>query len=127
MNYFILILSVGFFGFSGCAQSGHFYSSKSKKAIKYFELGKNAPSESIDHTTGGPNFRAGLSYFDKALEQDPDFWEAHMFAGEFCEYLFEYEKAIEHYEAALKINPHHSATGSTYFYLANLQKAVGNY
>jgi Tol biopolymer transport system component len=50
-----------------------------------------------------------------------------MFAGEFCEIMGDYMPAIDHYNKALAINPNHSRTGSTYFYLANLQHAVGMY
>jgi len=103
------------------------YSTSNKKAIKLFEEGHKIPGSSTDPATGLPNYRKGLEYMDKALEKDPDFWEAHMVAGEFAEIIGDYQLAISHYESALKINPNHSSTGSTYFYLANLQQAVGDY
>lgn len=90
-------------------------------------MGKQAPALTIDPTTNGPNFRSGIDYMNKALEKDPNFWEAHMFAGEFAEMLGDYPSAIDHYRKALAINPNHSTTGSTYFYLANLEQAIGDY
>ncbi len=109
-----------------CSVAQH-YSTKNKKAIKLFEMGKQAPALTIDPTTNGPNFRSGIDYMNKALEKDPNFWEAHMFAGEFAEMLGDYPSAIDHYRKALAINPNHSTTGSTYFYLANLEQAIGDY
>ena len=118
---------LSFLIFASCGNAQTYYSTKNKKAIKLFELGKNAPNQGIDPKTKGPDFRTGIDYMNKALEKDPQFWEAHMFAGEFSELIFDYQGAIDHYKKALAINPNHSGTGSTYFYLANLQHAVGDY
>jgi outer membrane protein OmpA-like peptidoglycan-associated protein/Tol biopolymer transport system component len=63
----------------------------------------------------------------KAIERDPKFWEAYVFAGEFCEYLGNRPQAIYYYEAALHLNPNHSSSGSTYFFLANLLFLEGDY
>lgn len=124
MRYFlILLISV----LSVACSTAQYYSSTNKKAIKLFEEGKNAPSQSIDYATNTPNFREGIRLLEEALTKDPNFWEAHLLAGEFYELVRDYKPAIEHYKRALEINPTHSATGSTYFYLANLQHAVGDY
>jgi outer membrane protein OmpA-like peptidoglycan-associated protein/tetratricopeptide (TPR) repeat protein len=122
----ILVFFYVLFALTSCGAQQH-YSSKNKKAIKLFEMGKQAPSLTIDPTTYGPNFRAGIEYMNKALEKDPNFWEAHMFAGEFAEMLRDYPTAIDHYRKAIAINPRHSHTGSSYFFLANLEQAVGDY
>lgn len=122
-KFFILLFS---FAMVSCSVAQH-YSTKNKKAIKLFEMGKQAPALTIDPTTNGPNFKSGIDYMNKALEKDPNFWEAHMFAGEFAEMLGDYPSAIDHYRKALAINPNHSTTGSTYFYLANLEQAIGDY
>ncbi len=103
------------------------YSSSSKKAISLFEQAERAPKLTLDPTNGLPNFREGLVLLDKAIEKDPAFWEAYLLAGEYAEYIYDYERAIEYYSKALSINPNHSATGSTYFYLGNLQFTVGDY
>ena len=123
-----IILSLSFFVFVACstAQPGT-YSSKNKKAIKLFEQGKDAPRLTIDETTNGPNYREGLRLMDQALEKDSNFLEAHLFAGEFAEYMKDYKKAIHHYKRALQINPNHSYSNSTNFFLANLQQATGDY
>lgn len=125
MRYLLFLVGLTFF--TACSVAQPRYATKNKKAIKLFEQGKQAPAQSIDPNTNGPNFRAGIDYMEKALEKDPQFWEAHMFAGEFAEMLRDYPLAIEHYRKAIQINPRHSSTGSTYFYLANLEQAVGEY
>lgn len=124
MRFFFFALSLVLF--SSCAAQSR-YSTSNKKAIKLFEAGKDAPNLTIDPTTNGPNFRSGIEYMKKALEKDPNFWEAHMFIGEYAEMINDYPTAIEHYRKALAINPQHNSTGSTYFYLANLEQAVGDY
>ncbi len=126
MKHLFVFLSFAMTLSCGAQPPGN-YSSKNKKAIKLFELGRNAPNESIDPRTNGPNFRKGIEYMNQAIDKDPDFWEAHMFAGEFCEYIRDFQQAIEHYKSALRIHPEHSRTGSTHFYLANLQFQEGEY
>jgi tetratricopeptide (TPR) repeat protein len=125
MRYAILLFATLFL--SNCAMPQQRYSSKSKKAVKLFELGLDAPRAEMNPATRKPNFEAGIEYLQKALEKDPNFWEAHVLMAEYYEKTFKYEEAIEHYEKALSISPNHSRTGSTYFFLANLQHAVGNY
>ncbi|MBP6090620.1 MAG: PD40 domain-containing protein [Crocinitomicaceae bacterium] len=125
MKFLILFLSIFFIHSMSIAQ--FHYSTKNKKAIKLFEKGQKAPNESLDPVTHIPNYKLGLNYFNQALKKDPRFWEAHVFAGEYCEMLLDYPSAIAHYEAAIQINPQHSKTGSTYFYAANLYQALGNY
>lgn len=125
MNKALFFLSLFFI--AACSNAQVKYSSSNKKAIKLFEQGKNAPGETLDPITRQPNYRAGIDFLNKAIEKDPSFWEAHMFAGEYCEIIGDYPNAIAHYEAALSINPNHSPSGSTFFYLANLQQAVGEY
>ncbi len=115
------------FFIAACSNAQVKYSSSNKKAIKLFEQGQKAPGETLDPITRQPNYRAGIDFLNKAIEKDPSFWEAHMFAGEYCEIIGDYPNAIAHYEAALSINPNHSPSGSTFFYLANLQQAVGEY
>lgn len=111
---------------SSCSTAQTGYSTSNKKAIKLFEDGQQAPNK-IDPATNRPDYRSGIELMEKAIEKDPKFWEAHMLAGEFSEIIGDYATAIGHYESALSINPNHSPTGSTYFYLANLQQAMGDY
>ena len=125
MNKALFFLSLFFI--AACSNAQVKYSSSNKKAIKLFEQGQKAPGETLDPINHQPNYRAGIDFFNKAIEKDPTFWEAHMFAGEYCEIIGDYPNAIAHYESALSINPNHSPSGSTFFYLANLQQAVGEY
>lgn len=122
--YFVAILT---FLFIGCAQSQFPYSSKDKKAVKLFEKAQKAPRESIDPETQGPNFKEGIILAEKSIEEDPTFWEAHLLAAELNERILKYKEAITHYEAALSINPNHSMSGNTYYYVAALQLALGRY
>ncbi|MFT6500927.1 MAG: outer membrane protein OmpA-like peptidoglycan-associated protein [Crocinitomicaceae bacterium] len=124
MKYIFILFTL--FSFTNCATSQG-YSTDNKKAIKYFELALKAPRESKIEGTNTPNFPAGLEILKKALDKEPNFWEAHVLAGEFEENMNNYESAIDHYKKALAINPNHTRTGSTYFYLGNLQHATGDY
>jgi len=114
-----------FFTFLANAQHG--YSTKNKKAIKLFEQGQQEPRLSLDPETNMPNFKLGIVYLEKALSKDSNFWEAHLLVAEFYEMLRSYPEAVTHYEAALRINPYHTTTGSTFFYLGNLQYTLGDY
>lgn len=103
------------------------YSTKDKKAIKFFESGKSAPNEEREEGAMKPNYQAGIDYMIKALDRDENFIEAHLLKAEFHEYLMEYDLAIDHYEKSLAINPNYLRSGVTYFYLGNLQHAQGDY
>lgn len=121
------LLFISLLTFCACSIGQTKYSTTNKKAIKLFEQGHLAPSQSIDPQTNLPNYKGGIVLMNQALEKDPNFWEAHMVAGEFCEYLGRNAEAIKHYEAALSINPNHSPSGSTYYFLASLQHLTGDY
>jgi outer membrane protein OmpA-like peptidoglycan-associated protein/Tol biopolymer transport system component len=112
---------------SACSTAQMAYSTKDKKAIKFFEEGQKAPNLALDQRTGRPDYASGLAFMKKAIERDPNFWEAYVFAGEFCEYMGNRPDAIFYYEAALHLNPNHSSSGSTYFFLANLLFLEGDY
>ncbi|MBU2020547.1 MAG: OmpA family protein [Bacteroidetes bacterium] len=107
------------------AQMG--YSTKDKKAIKIYEEAIQIPNQQMDPRTGGPNYVGGIDAMTKALDRDPDFWEAHLVIGEFYEYTRNYKKAIYHMQQALKVAPNHSATGATQYFLASLLKQEGDY
>ncbi len=111
--------------FASCGTSQ--YSVSNGKAIKLFEEAQQAPSKAINPANGRADYKSGLELLDKALEKEPNFWEAHLLAGEFSEYIFDFENAVKHYQAALNINPGHATTGSTYFFLANSQYTIGDY
>lgn len=112
---------------ASCSTAQMTYSSKNKKAIALFEQGRDEPSKSIDPKTHGPNYAGGIALLEKALEKDPNFWEAHMVEAEMYEELNQPYKAIEHYRKALAINPNPTSGGATYFYLGTLEYSVGEY
>lgn len=123
MKNTLFILALIFMASCSSAQ----YSVSNSKAVKLFEEAQKAPGQSQDPHTHQPNYRAGIDLLEKAIAKEPNFWEAYLMAGEFYEYMYDYENAIINYEKALSINPNHAATGSTYFFLANAQYTVGDY
>jgi len=124
LKFFLTNLCLSFFISFSISQH---YSTKNKKAIKLFEKGKMAPSQSIDINRNMPNYQKGIDLMEKAIDKDPNFWEAHMFAAEMNELIHNYDDAIYHYKKGLKINPQLNSTGSSYYYLSNLQKLTGDY
>ncbi|MBM3186899.1 MAG: tetratricopeptide repeat protein, partial [Bacteroidetes bacterium] len=110
-----------------CAKSQFAYSTKDKKAIKLFEKAQKAPRESVDPETQGPNYKEGIEIVEKAITEDPNFWEAHLLAAEFYERTRKYPEAIKHYESVLRINPNSVITVNSYFYVAALQLALGRH
>ena len=80
---------------TACTNAQMAYSTKDKKAIKFFEEGQKAPNLVLDQRTGRPDYASGLALMKKAIERDPNFWEAYVFAGEFCEYLGDRGHAIQ--------------------------------
>ena len=121
----IFLLFTTFILFS-CATAQQQYSSKNKKAIQLFEEGLKAP-QSPKNKGVLPDYKSGIVFMDKAIDKDPNFWEAHLLAAEFAEYSYQPKLAITYYENALRINPNHSVTSSTHFYLANLKYQMGDY
>src|SRR5688572_29082585 len=119
MNYFFkaiftFYLVVFAFDFS-FAQT--VYSSKSKKAIKYYE-------EATKFYDIRDRENAKLSLI-KSIEQDNLFVEAHMLLSYIYSDLKQAEKAVEEMKKALEINP--TFFHGNYFTLAQLQIAVGSY
>ncbi|MCE3296000.1 MAG: hypothetical protein K0R65_1714 [Crocinitomicaceae bacterium] len=108
-----------------CATAQPRYSTTNKKAISLFEEGQQAPNAAS--VGGRPDYAAGIALLKKAIEKDPEFWEAHVVIGEFYEYSGKIDEAIHHYEEALRINPNHSPSGGTIFFLGNLKYAKGDY
>jgi len=109
--FFITVLT-------SCSQAQMVYSSKDKKAIENIDKAQKVGQSNLDDA---------IMYANKALERDPNFWEAHLLVGEFYEYKKNYSEAIKHYQEALRINPKHSNTGSTYYYMGALQYQTGEF
>lgn len=121
----ISLIIVLIFSQIACSIAQQKYSTTNKKAISLFEEGQKAPN--LSSKNGQPNYQAGYEIMEKALLKDPNFWEAHILAGEFYEYDGKIDDAIKHYEEALRINPNHSPSGSTIFFLGNLKYVKGDY
>jgi tetratricopeptide (TPR) repeat protein len=103
------------------------YSSTSKKAIKLFEAAQKAPTAQRNPHTGAPNYEQGIVLLNAALTKDPNFWEAYLLKAEFLEYQRKYADAAYCYQKALEIDPTHSISGNTHFFLAICQLTIGNY
>lgn len=108
-----------------CSTAQSRYSTTNKKAISLFEEGQRAPQ--ANSLNGRPDYASGIELMEKALLKDPNFWEAHVVVGEFYEYSGKIDEAIRHYEEALRINPNHSPSGGTVFFLGNLKYEKGDY
>jgi outer membrane protein OmpA-like peptidoglycan-associated protein/tetratricopeptide (TPR) repeat protein len=95
------------------------YSTKNKKAIKLFKKAMEAPRIV-------PNdFKSGESYCLKAIMKDPKFVEAYILSAEYNEYLGNTDVAVSRYKKAIEVNPKHSPSGATYFFLGNLLAQKG--
>ena len=124
MKYLVIICQ--FFVFAACTVAQPQYSTKSKKAIELFEEGiQVGSSRRLDN--GAMNYQGGIDLMLKAIEKDPNFWEAHLFCGGLYLDYKKYPEAIKEFEAAIAINPNHSPAGNTFFELANAQQFNGDY
>jgi outer membrane protein OmpA-like peptidoglycan-associated protein len=114
--------------FVSCAVQAQGYTTKNKKAIAYFKKALAAPNGKNPGEIPTKNdYKIGVELAEKALTKDPNFIEAHLLAGEYCEYLKENQRAIDHYQKAIQIDPRHTKTGATYLYLGNLLYMEGKF
>ncbi|TNF28125.1 MAG: tetratricopeptide repeat protein, partial [Bacteroidetes bacterium] len=93
------------------------YSSKSKKAIKFFEDGLKLYSARRN--------AEALELFNKAIKADEAFVEAHAVAGDCYTDLGQHESAIEAYQKVVDLNPDFLVT--SFKQLADAQFRVGDY
>jgi len=93
------------------------YSTKSKKAIKYYE----EATKFYD----GRSYEAATEYLKKAIKEDDLFIEAHMLLGYIYSDLHQPQKAIEEIIKSIEINP--GFYQGNYFSLARLQFSTGQY
>ena len=77
------------------------------------------------------NIKKQLSCFEKVIQIDPNFVQAHSNLGVVLKELGEYQKAISCYEKAIKINPHYAEAynnlGIALKELSKHQKAISCY
>lgn len=120
---FLFVLSVLFIYVHSFGQ----YSTQSKKATKLFKQAQIIPTQQLDPVSHLPDFKAGIVYLDKALQKDPNFWEAYILRAEYNMNLRKVESAIQDFENALIVSPEHSRTGMTFYRLGDLYLEMGNY
>ena len=74
------------------------------------------------------NWSAALTYFQKAIEKNPDFADAWFYIGYCYHFLGRYEEAIESYKQAIRIKPNfaeaHFNLGVAYGKLGRHQDAI---
>jgi outer membrane protein OmpA-like peptidoglycan-associated protein/tetratricopeptide (TPR) repeat protein len=103
------------------------YSSTNKKAVSLFEEALVSPRDNYDMRTGRVDYKPGISLLEKAIARDPNFIEAHQLMAEYQLGMGNMDKAIEHLERSIKINPEYDPSGSSYYMLAQLQHQGGKY
>ncbi|MFZ4523673.1 MAG: OmpA family protein [Bacteroidales bacterium] len=114
---FFVFLALCFLLSGAGFSQGQRLSTQNKKAEKWFYT-------AIDHYQG-KFFENAISDIKKAIEQDPYFTEAYILQGDILADDFQYEKAVESYESAIKTNNQFSP--SLYYVLASMQLKVGRY
>jgi len=106
------------------AQPGMSYTSDNKKAIKLYEAARTCYGQ-VSPTTGRRNLSCAEENAKKALEKDPSFAEAYALLSNINIEKGELKEAIAYKQKMMQLSPQFSP--SEYFYLANLQMAVGDY
>jgi tetratricopeptide (TPR) repeat protein len=119
--FFLLLFSV-----STVFSQKPVYSTKNKKAIKLYEKAR-AAGRTMDLKTGAPNFDISIGFLNQAIAKDVNFWEAHLMAAEYQEYKGNWAISLVHYDEAIRVNPRHSPSGSTYFYAGNAAYMAGQF
>jgi hypothetical protein len=109
MKHILLLGMTLLFAFVGSCQMT--YSTKNKKAIKYFEEGMKKEFE-LDPKSRMPNYRGAIEMFEKAIEKDPNFIEAYGMGINFNEKLGNKEAAFDLAKKATSLNL--SGPGSTF-------------
>ena len=123
----ILSLLVAVLAITSCkvvAQPGMNYSSDNKKAIKLYEASRTCYGQ-VSTTTGRRNLTCAEENAKKAIVKDPSFMEAYAMLSNISIEKGEFKEAIGYKQKMMQLSPNFSP--SEYFYLANLQMAVGDY
>ena len=124
MYKFLFVIAVLFFNWNAIAQMN--YSISNKKAIKLFEEALNAPRENRDQY-GRETYTKAIELLSKALEKEPNFWEAYVAKAEMAQLSNDFKLAIVCLEKSLEIAPKHSPGSETEFMLGYLQFNDGKY
>ncbi len=116
MKKFFLILFLSIGSLVVFAQ-GSRYSTKSKKAVKYFEMARKYYN-SMDYNNA-------ILYLEKAKKADKKFIEAYLLAANIYEETFKFDEEINEYKQVVQIDPLYS--GKVYFFLGETEYRMGYY
>lgn len=106
------------------AQPGMSYSTNNKKAIKLYEASRTCYGQ-VSAATGRRNLSCAEENAKKALEKDPSFTEAYAMLSNISIEKGAFKEAIVYKQKMMQLSQQFSP--SEYFYLANLQMAIGDY
>ncbi|MCF6243062.1 MAG: tetratricopeptide repeat protein, partial [Bacteroidales bacterium] len=109
--FFLVLSQIGF------SQYQKNYSTKSKKAIKFFE--------SAYRSYNSMKYQDALNYLDMAKKADKKFIEPYLLAANIFEENGYYQKEIDAYKTALSIDSNFSA--NTYYFLGETEYRMGFY
>ena len=109
--FFVLLSQIGF------SQYKKNYSTKSKKAIKFFEAAYRSYNSM--------KYQDALNYLDMAKKADKHFIEPYLLAANIFEENGYYQKEIDAYKAALAIDSNFSP--NTYYFLGETEYRMGFY
>ncbi len=116
MKKLIILLVLSTFSAS-IIQAQHDYSTKSKKAIEYFnEAWKNYNIREYDQA---------LEFLNKALDKDDEFIEAYIVKGQVYEAMNEPGKALDNYRKAIGVDPDYYP--KLYYSIGYLHQNQGRY
>ncbi|MGI9543050.1 MAG: OmpA family protein [Cyclobacteriaceae bacterium] len=101
------------------AQKTANYSTKSKKAIKFYKQSEVALKER--------NFKGGIQLLEQALLKDPSFLEAHLKLATTHLLMGSTGPAQTHYEKAVNVAPNDPVVMGAYYSLAESYHKAGNY
>ena len=112
-----VILTVLLFSLNYCAAQVRELQSSNKKALKYFNSGKNAYESRNDE----------LAIIDlkKSIEADPNFIDPYIILGTIYYDLKNFNTAIEYFTKAISINPRYTST--LYYSLGSALLKLGEY
>ncbi len=111
----IVVIFFVVFSFPGFSQIS--YSTKSKRAIKYFEMARRSYSSM--------NYSDALMYLDKAKKIDKKFIEAYLLAANIYEETYKFDKEIEEYKQVINLDPTYSP--KVYFFLGETEYRMAYY
>ena len=121
--YPILIILLIFFQTCFTAQKS-FYSTKSKKAIKYYEKALTC-FNTIDHVSAKADLIGAESYIKKALIKDSLFTEAYALASKISIEKGNITEAIDFKNKMISVSP--IVPLIEYFFLSGMQMSIGDY